>query len=139
MKTSIKFLSALFLTVVLAVSCSDDDNNTPTPIAHTVAITAVPTTAITGDATVEITSVITDTDAPTPAPTYTYKWYKSDTVDGNGTVIADATSAAYTTPTGTVLTTGSYYYYVTVEDGTSAAFNPVKSNVITVVVTAANN
>jgi len=138
MKTSIKFLSVLFLTVVLAVSCSDDDN-TPTPIAHTVVITPVPTTAITGDATVVITSVITDTDAPTPAPTYTYKWYKSDTADGNGTVIANATSAAYTTPTGTVLTAGSYYYYVTVEDGTSAAFNPVKSNVITVVVTAANN
>ncbi len=139
MKTSIKFLSVLFITAILAISCSDDDDNIPAPVAHTVTIAAVPTTSISGDETVVLTATVADTDAPTPAPTYTYKWYKSTTADAAGTVITDAIASTYTTPTATVLTVGSHFYYVEVKDGTTAAFNPVKSNVITVIATAANN
>ncbi|WP_139957368.1 hypothetical protein [Flavicella sediminum] len=139
MKTSIKFLSVLFISATLATSCNDNDDDAPAAVAHTVEITADPTTEISDDATVTITAVITDTDAPTPAPTYTYTWYKSDSATEDGTVIADATSSTYTTPTATVLTAGSHYYYVAVEDGTAATFNPVKSNIIEVVVSAAAN
>jgi hypothetical protein len=138
MKTSIKFLSILFIAAITLVSCNDNDD-TPTNIAHTVIITANPDTEITGDSTVEITAEITDTDAPTPTPTYTYKWYKSDTADGTGTVIADATNSVYTSPNAITLTEGSHFYYVEVEDGTDSSFNPVKSNVITVIVSAQNN
>lgn len=134
MKTSIKFLSVLFITAILVTSCSDDKDDNLEPVAHSVVITANPTTVITGDATVELSTEITDLDATTPAPTYTYKWYKSATETEDGDVIEGATESMYTTPDATTLTVGSHYYYVEVEDGTSNAFNPVKSNVITVVV-----
>lgn len=131
MKTSIKLLSVLFFLTFFITSCSEED--TLDPIAHIVKITAEPTTAISGDETVTITSTITDVDAPNPTPTYTYKWYKSTTATAAGEVIADATSSTFKTPNATTLTTGTYYYYVEVKDGTSETFNPVKSNVITVV------
>lgn len=131
MKTRIKFLPILFIMSIFIVSCDSDDDG-PVPAAHTVTIVAEPTTAISGDQTVKITATIIDTDAPTPAPSYTYKWYKSDSATAAGTVIADATTETYTTPKASVLTEGSYYYYVEVEDGTTSTFNPVKSNVITV-------
>ena len=134
MKTSIKFLSVLFITAILVTSCSDDKDDNLEPVAHSVVITANPTTVITGDATVEISAEITDTDATIPAPTYTYKWYKSAAETEDGEVIEGAAESIYTTLDAATLTEGSHYYYVEVEDGISSEFNPVRSNVITVVV-----